>query len=98
MTFRLISVIKNRTRIDVARKENGFLKYSYVVLDPGVEYEMPEDSTFEASIRNCKFKKFYDRQMEEILIANNIPYKVEMCKSCGGRVKKLVYNPVEVIE
>lgn len=96
--IRLISIIENRTKIDVVYKENGITKYTYITLDPGVEYELPNDPLFIASVKGSKFKKFYDRNMEMKLKSANIPYEVEMCKSCGGRVKKLVYNPLEVIE
>lgn len=97
-TFKLLDVIKERTQVDVVYRKNGIPKYSYIVLDPGVEYELPEDELFQKSIRGCQFKKPYSKAMEESLKANNIPYKVEMCKQCGGRVKKLVYNPMEVID
>lgn len=97
-TFKLIDIINERTRVDVVFRKNGITKYSYITLDPGVEYELPNDELFESSVRGAKFKKFYNRDMEEKLKSNNVPYKIEMCKSCGGRVKKLVYNPLEVIE
>ena len=96
-TFKLLDVIKERTQVDVVYREHGITKYSYIVLDPNVEYEMPNDELFQKSIIGCKFKKPYSRALEEALKANDIPYQVEMCKSCGGRVKKLVYNPMEVI-
>jgi hypothetical protein len=97
-TFKLHDAIKERTQVDVVYREKGITKYSYIVLDPGVEYELPEDELFQKSIRGCVFKKPYSKTMEDSLKANNIPYKVELCKQCGGRVKKLAYNPLEVIE
>lgn len=97
-TFKLLDIVKNRTQVDVVFRKNGVTKYSYIVLDPGVEYELPEDDLFQKSIYGCKFKKPYTKDMENVLKTNNVPYEVELCKTCGGRVKKLVYNPLEVIE
>ena len=42
-TFNLIPGIENRTKINVCTRRKGYLQYSYAVLDPGVEYELPED-------------------------------------------------------
>lgn len=97
MKFKLISVIDDRAQIDVCRRVNGIMNYCYVVLEPNTVYDTEGDELLERSLREAKFKKNYDSHMEQILKDNNIPYTVEACKVCGGRVKKLIYNPIEEV-
>lgn len=97
-SYHLIEPIKTRTQVNIAEKTKGYLQYRYIVLDPEQDYPLPEDETFLKSLKTAKFRKPYDRALEDVLKAYNIPYELEMCKSCGGRVKKIVYNPIEVVE
>lgn len=97
-TYRLVPGITSRQRIEVCTREKGVLRWKGATLDPGVEYEMPDDPDFEASLRAKVIERPYSQQVEEILKHNGIEYEVKMCKQCGGRVKKLRYRPVEVFE
>lgn len=98
MKFKLIDLIDDRTKLDVCRNVKGYTKYCYVVLEPGITYDTEGDELFEKTLRNAKFKKPYSHQTEDILKRAGVVYSIESCKTCGGRVKKLVYNPIEEVK
>lgn len=98
-TYSLIPGIENRTKINVCTRRKGYLQYSYAVLDPGVEYELPEDDpAFVESLKKETYTKHWSQAIEDKLKSMGIPYEVKNCKQCGGRVKKIIYHPVEVHE
>lgn len=45
-----------------------------------------------------KVEPRYTAEIERALKENNVPYELVYCKSCGGRIKKISYHPVEVEE
>lgn len=97
-TFKLIDLIDTPQKINCVYRRDYGMHYTYISLEPNKEYEFPDDEAFKQSILNSQFRKMYDPNMEKMLKAHNVPYKVESCKACGGRVKKLVYCPIEVVE
>ena len=48
--------------------------------------------------RNYKRKVRYNAETERALKDNDVPYEIEMCRSCGGKIKKISYRVVEVME
>lgn len=70
---------------------------NYIRLAPDKVYES-DDTAMIDYLRNHKTKARYTSQLESVLKANNVPYEVEMCKSCGGKIKKISYNTVEVYD
>lgn len=70
---------------------------NYVRLAPNTEYK-DDDEAFLNFLREYKVKVRYNAEIERALKDNNVPYEVEYCKSCGGKVKKISYHPVEVEE
>ena len=81
------------------KKINGrdVVTYSnYINLVPGVVYETDDEAMLNF-FRNYKRKVRYNAELEQALKQNNVPYDIEFCKSCGGKVKKISYRPVEVI-
>lgn len=82
------------------RKINGrdVVTYAnYIRLVPGEEYET-EDAAMINWFREYKRKVKQSKSVEDALKNNNVPYEIELCRSCGGRVRKIVYNPVEVYD
>lgn len=97
--LKLLDVIEEKTQIDVySRLDSGTLLYGYVVLEPKKKYKIPEDKVLLEALRNKTIQKRYDSTMEEILKGAKIPYEVKKCNSCGGRIQKLFYKPVIVVE
>ena len=96
--FKLIDAIDTPLKLNVARRENGIVKYCHVNLNPGEKYELGDDDVFKRSLSNATVKKAYSKELVSKLTALSIPYKEEFCKTCGGKVKKISYNVVEVVE
>lgn len=70
---------------------------NYLRLVPGKEYESDDTAMLEW-LKAYKRKEKYSPQLESALKANDVPYEVEMCRSCGGKVKKITYHMVEVYD
>lgn len=96
--YKLIDAIETPTTLNVARLQNGITKYGHIRLDPGKKYELDEDRIFISSLKNAKVQKRYSKELAERLDTFQIPYEETICKSCGGRIKKLSYAVVEVVE
>lgn len=84
-----------KTKVINGRK---VVSYSnFIKLTPGVEYET-DDEALITFFKGYKRKVRYNSQLEQALKANNVPYEIEYCKSCGGKIKKISYHLVEVTE
>lgn len=70
---------------------------NYMRLVPGTVYQTDDEAMLNY-FRNYKVKVRYNAELERALKLHNVPYEVEMCRSCGGRVKKISYHPVEVMD
>jgi len=70
---------------------------NYIKLIPGEEYESDDEAMLDW-FRQYKRKVRRSASVEEALNRANVPYDIELCRSCGGRVKKIVYHPVEVYD
>ena len=82
------------------KKINGreIVTYSnYIRLVPGVIYET-DDAAMLTFFRNYKRKVRYTADIERALKENDVPYEVELCRSCGGKIKKISYRVVEVLK
>ncbi len=102
-SFHLIEAIDVPTSIDIAEKTQGYLRYRHIKLYPNVDYSLDEkeiygDETAIRSLKEATYRKPYTKALEEKLKLYGVSYEIDYCKACGGRVKKLVYHPVEVIE
>lgn len=70
---------------------------NYIRLVPDKVYQT-DDEAMIAFFKAYKRKVRYNSELERALTQNNVPYEIEYCKSCGGRIKKISYNVVEVME
>lgn len=86
-----VAVTKNINGRDIVTWSN------YMRLVPGKVYETDDKAMIE-------FFKSYTRKVrhtagiEEALKSAKVPYEIEYCRSCGGRVKKISYKVVEVFD
>lgn len=69
----------------------------YLRLVPGEE-QMTDDEALLKYLREYKRKVKFNSSLESVLKTKGIPYETEFCKSCGGRVKKIKYQLVEVYD
>lgn len=76
----------------------GHVSYSHFQrLEPGKLYETDDKAQMEY-IREHSVKVRYNPSIEKSLKDAGIPYEIIRCKSCGGRIRKIEYKNVEVIE
>ena len=70
---------------------------NYIRLVPGKVYETDDEAMIDF-FRAYRRKVRYTTQLESVLRMNDVPYEIEYCRSCGGKVKKISYQVVEVME
>ena len=99
MKYRLISVETEPVTLRMfPQTVKGHVSYGhYICLYPGKTYETEDPAQIEY-LKEHRERIRYNKGLEDLLKGANIPYEVIRCKSCGGRVKKIEYNNVEVIE
>lgn len=101
--YRLNSAERVQVRIDhvaVTKTINGKPKVTYsnyMKLVPGKVYET-DDQAMLGFFKKYRRKVRYNAELERALKEHNVPYEVEMCRSCGGRIKKISYQVVEVFD
>lgn len=81
------------------KKINGrnIVTYSnYIRLVPNVIYETDDEAMLNF-LKGYKVKIRYNAELVRALEQNGVPYEIEYCKSCGGKIKKISYHPVEVL-
>lgn len=93
-----VEVRINNVPKTVKVKDRSVVTYSnYITLLPNEIYQTDDEAMIEF-FRNYKRKVKYSAHLEEVLKANDVPYEIEYCKSCGGKVKKISYQIVEVLD
>lgn len=93
-----VSVTINNVARTKVMNGKAIVTYSnYIRLVPGKVYETDDEAMLNF-FRGYKRKVRYNTELEEALKKNDVPYETEYCKSCGGRVKKISYRVVEVME
>lgn len=70
---------------------------NYIRLAPNKVYETDDEAMLNF-FRKYRRKVRYTSDIENNLKANDVPYEIEYCNSCGGKVKKISYAVVEVME
>ena len=90
-------LINNVAKTKVINGKSIVTYSNYINLVPGVVYKTDDEAMLNF-FRNYKLKVRYNAEVERALKENNVPYEIELCRSCGGKIKKISYRPVEVIE
>lgn len=68
-----------------------------IKLAPNEVYET-EDEAMIQWFRDYRRKVRYSKQLENTLKEADVPYVIELCRSCGGKIQKISYQVVEVME
>lgn len=94
---RMVVSINNVAQTKVINGRSIVTYSNYIRLVPNKIYQTNDEAMLNF-FRNYKRKVRYNAELERALTQNDVPYEIEMCKSCGGHIKKISYRPVEVIE
>ena len=95
--FTLTSVIDTPVGMNVWSNKDGNNRLVYLRLVPNTKYKIPTgDSELLKALTEHETKVNYSENAEKALKSEKIPFEIEACKSCGGRVKKIKYRTVEV--
>ncbi|MEE0897600.1 MAG: hypothetical protein U0L88_08235 [Acutalibacteraceae bacterium] len=70
---------------------------NYIRLAPNTVYKTDDEAMLNF-FRQYTQKVRYTAEIERALKENNVPYDVEYCRSCGGKIKKISYHPIEVLD
>lgn len=71
--------------------------YQYVTIQPEKHYKLLDDAMMAQISEKFKEKRKYSDALKKTLADAGIEYKEVLCKTCGGKVKKLEYKTVEVV-
>ena len=89
--------INNVAKTKVINAKSIVTYSNYIRLAPNTVYKTDDDAMLNF-FRNYKRKVRYTADIERALKQNNVPYEIEFCRSCGGKIKKISYRVVEVME
>lgn len=89
--------INNVAKTKVINGKSIVTYSNYIRLAPNTVYKTDDDAMLNF-FRNYKRKVRYTADIERALKQNNVPYEIEFCRSCGGKVKKISYRVVEVLD
>lgn len=96
--FELKDSIKQSVTVNAVMDVNGIKTYGFVLVVPGKRYALGTDPTLLSTLKAFSIESKYSPELVEQLKASGIEYDEHVCKSCGGRVKKLSYSPLEIVE
>ena len=70
---------------------------NYIRMIPGEEYETDDEAMLNW-FRKHRRKVKYSQALAKTLSENGVPFDTEFCRSCGGKIKKISYQIVEVYD
>lgn len=89
--------INNVAKTKVINGKSIVTYSNYIRLAPNTVYKTDDEAMLNF-FRAYKRKVRYTAEIERALEENNVPYEIEMCRSCGGKIKKISYRVVEVLD
>lgn len=99
MKYKLSEIVTTPTLLYVQQTASaGKTKWGSVRLIPGTIYETEDHVLMDSLMARGYMKVPYNERLENRLKELGKEYTVEVCKSCGGRVKKIKYHAVEIVE
>lgn len=93
-------VVVTINNVAKTKKINGrdIVTYSnYIKLVPDKVYETDDEAMLNF-FRGYKRKVRYNKELENALKQNGVPYELEWCRVCSGKVQKISYRVVEVMD
>lgn len=94
---KVANTINNVAHTKIVNGREIVMYSGYIRLIPGEVYQT-DDTAMISFFKNYKRKVRHTAGIEEALKSANVPYEIEYCRSCGGKVKKISYKVVEVFD
>lgn len=94
---RVQATISNVAKTKIVNGKKIVNYSNFIKLVPDKVYETDDEAMigfFKAYRREVR----YNAELERALKENDVPFELKYCKSCGGKIKKIRYPLVEVIE
>lgn len=99
MKYKLSDVVTSPTTLYLQKTgDRGLRRWGSMRLDPGKIYETDDEILIESLSAKKSVLVPYNPKLEERLKELGKEYSVELCKACGGRVKKIRYDAVEILK
>lgn len=96
--YKLIDAVTESVTLNLPYMKDGIKVYKFYTLRPGRQYEEHiEDPVFVQALVDANKRVTYSPEKEEALKKCGAKYEVKVCKSCGGKVKKIDIWLVEVV-
>ena len=93
-----VSVTINNVAKTKIYNGKSIVTYSnYIRLAPNTVYKTDDEAMLNF-FRNYRRKVRHTAEIERALKDNGVPYEIEFCRSCGGKIKKISYRLVEVLD
>lgn len=89
--------INNVAKTKVINGKSIVTYSNYIRLAPNTVYKTDDEAMLNF-FRAYKRKVRYTAEIERALQENGVSYEIEMCRSCGGKIKKISYRVVEVLD
>lgn len=97
--YRLISAVTIPMNVDVCWRKNGATVYGFVRLEPGEEYDLPDDDDLlKKSLEDATAKVTYTKSFEETLKKANVSYEVVPPSCRCKKTPTIVFHDVEVYD
>ena len=96
--YALVKGIETPQKFNIWRMKNGIRTRETMRLIPNTKYALEDDELFKQSLKELTIRQSYSKPLEEKLKSLSILAKSVVCHSCGGKITKLEYCPVEVVE
>lgn len=94
--FRLNHVLNASQQVLAKVASNGKILHKLIRLEKGKVYKLGDYD--EESLKSHTTQVRYTKESEQYLIDEGVEYEIVLCRSCGGKKKKLKLKTVEILE
>lgn len=94
--FRLNHVLNASQQIVAKTVKDGKIFHKLIRIEKGKTYELGDYD--EESLTDRITEVRYTKEAEQYLIDEGVDYDIKICRSCGGKKKKLKVKTVEILD
>lgn len=94
--FKLNHVLNASQQIVIKSVKDGKISHKMFRIEKGKTYKLGDFD--EESLRERTTETRYSKEIEDYLISEGTDYEVILCKTCGGKKKKVKVKTVEIFD